>query len=146
MSLKKDSVLSVKPVSLLKSSVSVDSFLKKANVFAVVGVSTNTSKYGYKVYMDLKKSGYSVFPVNPKHDFIGDDMCYSSLSELPLKPDVVVFVVPPSVVLSLLPECLSLKIDKVWLQPGAESQAVIDYCKSNSIACLHDQCIMLSHK
>ncbi len=33
----------------------IKEFLKKGNVFAVVGVSRNPEKYGHQVYKDLKK-------------------------------------------------------------------------------------------
>ena len=33
----------------------IKEFLKKENVFAVVGVSRNPAKYGHQVYKDLRK-------------------------------------------------------------------------------------------
>ena len=35
-------------------------------VWAVVGVSTNPAKWGYRLYTALKASGYRVYPVNPR--------------------------------------------------------------------------------
>ena len=43
----------------------VDQFLD-SGVFAVVGVSTNREKYGYRVYQDLKRGGYTAYAVNPR--------------------------------------------------------------------------------
>ena len=38
----------------------INDFLRKENVFAVIGVSRNPAKYGHQVYKDLKKAGYVV--------------------------------------------------------------------------------------
>ncbi len=122
----------------------IDRFINKNNIFAVVGVSRDETKYGRKVYNDLKKAGYSVYPINPKLESIAREKCYSSLKDLPVIPDVVSFIVPPNVTEILMVECHNLNIKKIWLQPGSESEKVISYCKNNDIECLHDQCILLN--
>ncbi|MFP4117971.1 MAG: CoA-binding protein [Candidatus Woesearchaeota archaeon] len=120
-------------------------FFRKDNLFAVVGVSQDTSKYGRIVYDDLKKNGYKVTGVNPNVDTIEGEKIHNSLEEMTDKaPDVVVFVVPPKVVESYLETCKGMGIDKIWLQPGSESQKAIDFCENNDIRCLHDRCIMLN--
>ena len=128
----------------MKQQTLIEKFIDKNNIFAVVGVSNDKTKYGRKVFDDLKRFGYEVYPVNPKIEFISKDKCYLTLKDLPAKPDVVSFVVPSKVVENLIVECKKLGIDKVWLQPGSESEKVLDYCKNNNIECLHNQCIMLN--
>ena len=59
----------------------IKDLLRKENVFAVIGVSSNPEKYGHQVYKDLKEAGYTVYPVNPNLDEVLGDKCYSSLSE-----------------------------------------------------------------
>ena len=119
-------------------------FIDKNNVFAVVGVSRDKSKYGRKVFDDLKKFGYEVYPINSKVDHISKYPCYADIKDLPVKPDVISFVVPPEIVEKLIIECKKLNINKVWLQSGSESKKTIDYCKENNIECLHNRCILLS--
>jgi predicted CoA-binding protein len=51
----------------------ITDFLRKQNVFAVVGVSKNPAKYGHQVYLDLKEAGYVVYAVNPTIDEILGD-------------------------------------------------------------------------
>jgi predicted CoA-binding protein len=91
----------------------INDFLKKENVFAVVGVSKNPAKYGHQVYKDLKEAGYVVYPVNPNIDEVLGDRCYHSLSELPKKPDVVDIVVPPKVTEKIVEECKELEIESM---------------------------------
>jgi len=117
-------------------------FLNKKNIIAVVGASRDPEKYGYRVYKDLREAGYKVYPVNPSADEILGDKCYSSLESLPVKPDVVDFVVPPKVTEETVRTCKRLGITKLWMQPGSESQTAIKFCVDNNIDVIHGICIM----
>ena len=124
----------------------IKEFLRKENVFAVVGVSSNPEKYGHQVYKDLKEAGYTVYPVNPHLDEILGERCYQSLSELPEKPQVVDTVVPPAVTEEIVKECKELGIERVWMQPGSESEKAIDFCNRNKIKVVHDMCVMVKRR
>ena len=122
-----------------------DEFFDKKNVYAVVGASKDRNKYGNKVLRDLVSAGYKAVPVNPKEREIEELTCFENLRQAG-KIDVVIFVVPQSVTETVLEEVKSLKIKKVWMQPGSESESAIDFCKKNGIECIHSMCIMLSRK
>jgi predicted CoA-binding protein len=124
----------------------IKDFLRKENVYAVVGVSRKPAKYGHQVYKDLKEGGYVVYPVNPNIDEVLGDRCYHSLSELPEKPDVVDIVVPPKVTEKIVEECKELGIERVWMQPGSESEHAICFCEENSIKVVHDVCVMVKRR
>ena len=124
----------------------LNDFLRKQNVFAVVGVSRNPAKYGHQVYKDLKEAGYVVYAVNPNIDEVLGDRCYHSLSELPEMPDVVDTVVPPSVTEKTVEECREIGIEKVWMQPGSESEHAIRFCEENGIKVVHDVCVMVKRR
>ncbi len=130
----------------VKTEDLVGKFLDPDNVFAVVGVSRNKEKYGYKVYHDLKIAGYEVFPVNPNLSSVDGEKCYPSLASLPKVPDVLSVVVPPSVTEKVVKEAADVGIRKVWMQPGSESEAAIDFCLSHDILVLHDMCIMIKRR
>ncbi|MHA1238098.1 MAG: CoA-binding protein [Candidatus Odinarchaeia archaeon] len=122
----------------------ISEFLKKTNVYAVIGVSRNPEKYGYKVYKDLKNAGYEVYAVNPNVSEVLGDKCYPTLKDLPRKPDVVNTVVPPKITEKIVRECYKLGIDKVWMQPGSESEDAINFCKNHGIKVVHGICIMVT--
>jgi len=124
----------------------IKKFVDKKNIFAVVGASRNPKKYGYKLYKDLKESGYEVYPVNPKAEDILGDKCYPGLEYLPIKPDVVDIVVPPKVTEEIVKTCKKLGITKIWMQPGSESGKAIRFCENNSIEVVHSVCVMLERK
>ncbi|MDH5460852.1 MAG: CoA-binding protein [Candidatus Bathyarchaeota archaeon] len=121
-------------------------FLNKRNVFAVVGASRDPEKYGHQVYKDLRTAGYEVYPVNPKAEEILGDRCYADIEDLPRKPDVVDFVVPPEIAGRTLETCLKLGVTSVWLQPGSESEKAIKFCKDHGIKVVHGVCVMVERR
>ena len=112
--------------------------------FAIVGATKNTKKYGYEIFKNLTGRGYEVYPVNPKLKELEGVKCYSSLSDIPVKVGVVDFVVPPEVTEPTLKECKRLGLDRIWLQPGSESEAAIAFCHENNLKVVHSVCVMLS--
>ncbi len=128
----------------MKMDDMIDDFLDISNTFAVVGVSRDITKYGRKVFKMLKMKGFKVMPINPNTDLIGDDKCYPDLRSLPMKPDVVCFVIPPDIVRKMLADLDGMGVRKVWMQPGSESDETIRMCKEKGIDCVHDECIVVS--
>jgi predicted CoA-binding protein len=121
-------------------------FLNKRNVFAVVGASRDPEKYGHQVYKDLRTAGYEVYPVNPKAEEILGDRCYADIGELPKRPDIVDFVVPPEIAERILETCSKLGVMRVWLQPGSESENAIRFCKDHGINVVHGVCVMIERR
>lgn len=117
-------------------------FLSQEN-WAVVGVSSDPEKYGNKVYFKLKKAGYNVFAINPKLDQISGDLCYSNLSALPLVPDAISVVVPPKVTEEIIDDCAKLGIQRVWMQPGSESEKAIQKSHKYDLKLVHNQCVLI---
>ena len=112
--------------------------------FAVVGATDNPEKYGYQILESLNKRDYEVYPVNPRLEKIEGIKCYANLSDLPVKVDVVDFVVPPSATEVILRECLELGLDRIWLQPGSESEAAIKFCEDNNLKVIYNVCVMMN--
>ena len=102
-------------------------FLDLKNHFAVVGVSKDPQKYGHQIYRDLRTAKLKVYPINPTADEVLGDKCYPTIEVLPVKPDVVDTVVPPKITEEIVKTCEKLGINKVWTQPGSESDAAIDF-------------------
>jgi predicted CoA-binding protein len=110
---------------------------------AVVGATDNLEKYGSIIYRDLKGRGYQVLAVNPVRDEVDGDPCYPSLHELPGRPDVIDFVVPPDVGLRVARTAVQLGLDNIWLQPGAESPELVGFLEASGLAYQYDACIMV---
>lgn len=109
---------------------------------AIVGATDNPAKFGHIIYKNLKRKGFRLFPVNPNRKIIEQDQVYPSLAEIPEKPTIVNFVVPPEVTLAMLKQCLDLDLTNVWLQPGTTSPAVMHFLQQNHFNYL-TACIMV---
>ena len=112
--------------------------------FAVVGATDNPDKYGHQILVNLRKRDYEVYPVNPRLTTIEGMKCYATLADLPVKVDVVDFVVPPSATEAILKECVEQGLNCIWLQPGSESEAAIDFCHKNNLKVIHGVCVMMN--
>jgi hypothetical protein len=94
--------------------------------WAVVGANNNKEKFGYKIFKFMDGTGvFKVYPVNPGLTEVLGHKCYATLKDLPVKPDVVDFVVPPKAGEQVIRECAELGIKNVWLQPGADAPSVV---------------------
>jgi predicted CoA-binding protein len=93
---------------------------------AVIGASQDRRKYGNKAVRAYLETGYTVFPVNPRETSIEGLRAYHSLAEIPDPIDFVSLYVPPAVGLKLLPEIAEKSPREVWLNPGSESDDLIE--------------------
>jgi predicted CoA-binding protein len=117
--------------------------IKKDAIIAVVGVSSDSDKYGNKVFFNLLDKNFDVMAVHPDGGSVSGYRRYRKLSELPRTPDVVVLVVKPEVGLKIVEECAQIGIKKLWMQPGSESQEAIELCKKKNIEVVSSDCIMV---
>lgn len=115
----------------------------KLQPWAVVGASQDREKYGNIIYRDLKNAGYRVYGVNPKLETIEGDPCYPNIASLPEKPAVVNLVVPPQATLQVIEDCKQAGIERVWFQPGSESDEAIAKAESYGMTVLANACIMI---
>lgn len=115
--------------------------------WALVGASQNKKKYGNIIFRYLKNNtDYTLYPVNPKIEEVEGQTCYPSLTALPIKPEVVNLVVPPSVCREVVKEGIQLGIKHFWMQPGAEDKEAIEMIKKEGLSVIHGACVMAELK
>ena len=98
--------------------------------WAVAGDVLNTSKYAYKILDCLKRDGFNTVGVNPSAE---SESVYKSLSDIPYKVEVLDLCINPFKGIKIVKEAQKLKIDKILIQPGAESAEILDFCRANGI-------------
>ncbi|MGZ8899932.1 MAG: CoA-binding protein [Limisphaerales bacterium] len=92
---------------------------------AVIGASSDRSKWGNKSVRAYQQRGYTVYPVNPTEETVEGLAVYKTMGDLPERPDTVTVYVRPQILLKLLPEIAAKGCDELWLNPGTESDAVL---------------------
>ncbi len=113
--------------------------------FAVVGASTDRSKYGNKVLRCYKQNNLEVVPINPTAAEVEGLPAYPDLAAAPGKFDGVSIITPPPVTERVVNDALHIGIKNIWMQPGAESDSAIEAAEAagaNVIA--HGPCILVS--
>ncbi|MCC5911613.1 MAG: CoA-binding protein [Clostridiaceae bacterium] len=113
-------------------------------VWAVIGVTPDTEKFGYKIYKKLKDHNYKVYGINPKYDEVEGDKIYASLKDLPEKPECVDMVVGPKVSKSVLKEIKEAGIEYVWFQPGTFDEEVIDLAEEYNLNIVYYDCVLVA--
>src|SRR5678815_741072 len=104
-----------------------------AKVVAVVGASNNRRKFGNRALRAYREQGYTVVPINPHEREIEGLTAYPSVLDVPGQIDMASFYVPPEIGERVIEEVAAKRIPEVWLNPGAESDALIARARALSL-------------
>jgi predicted CoA-binding protein len=101
---------------------------------AILGASADRAKFGNKSVRAHLRCGYEVYPVNPKAASIEGLAAYPSLRDIPAgRLDRISVYLPPSVVLTLLPEIALAQAGEVWFNPGSETRDLLESARDLGI-------------
>lgn len=92
---------------------------------AILGASTDPSKFGHKAVLAYVQQGYTVWPVNPREATVAGLVAFPDVASLPGRPDVVSVYLPPKILLGVLPALAARGCDELWLNPGTDSEEVV---------------------
>jgi predicted CoA-binding protein len=113
---------------------------------AVVGLSDNPSKPSNYVPTYMQQHGYRIVPVNPKVENVLGERSYSSLSDLPMKPDVVNVFRLPKFIPGIVDEMLGLGFENIWVQLGIINLDAAAKAEAGGMRVVMDRCIMMEHR
>jgi hypothetical protein len=109
--------------------------------WAVVGVSGNKEKFGYKIWKILKENEYTAYGVSPNYEELEGEKIYPALSQLPEKVDVIDMVVPPRISMGVLVEAKENGIEYIFFQPGTYNSEVIAKAEELGLNYLTGDCV-----
>ena len=101
-----------------------------SKVVAVIGASSNRNKFGNRAVRAFQQQGYTVVPINPHEAEVEGLKSYASVLDVPGAIDMASFYLPPEIGLQVIDEVARKGIPEVWLNPGAESDALIARAKA----------------
>ena len=102
-------------------------------VVAVIGASNDRQKFGNRAVRAYLEQGYTVVPINPHETEIEGLKAYASILDVPGGVDMASFYVPPDVGEAIIADVARKGVAEVWLNPGAESDALVARARSLSI-------------
>ena len=94
-------------------------------VVAVVGASSDRRKFGNRAVRAFQQQGYTVVPINPHEAEVEGLKAYASVLDVPGPVDMASLYVPPEIGELVIEEIARKGIAEVWVNPGAESDALI---------------------
>jgi uncharacterized protein len=100
---------------------------------AVVGASSDRRKFGNKALRAFRAEGYTVFAINPNEEAVEGLQTYASVLDVPGPIDMATVYVQPEIAESLLPEFEKKTIPEIWINPGAESDALMAEAKRRKL-------------
>jgi len=104
-----------------------------SKVVAVIGASSNRQKFGNRAVRAFTRQGYTVVPIHPHEREVEGLKAYGSVLDVPGPIDMASFYVPPAIGERVIEEVARKRIPEVWLNPGAESDALVARARALSI-------------
>ena len=96
---------------------------------AVVGASSDRTKFGNKALRAFQAEGHTVIPINPNELEVEGLKTYASVLDVPYAIDMATVYVQPEIAQQLLAEFEKKKIPEIWINPGAESDDLVAEAK-----------------
>lgn len=123
----------------------IDAIFKPARI-AVVGASNDARKIGHQVLKNIIEGGYQgeIFPINPSADQVLGHKAFASLSQVPLRIDLVIIAIPAPLVLSAMEECARCQVQAVAVITSGfgEVGKIAEELKLKEIADKHNMALL----
>ncbi len=87
---------------------------------AVIGASSNRSKFGNRALRAYERQGYTVLAINPNEREVEGHATYASVLDVPGPIDIATVYVPAAVGVEVMEQLAQKGVPEVWLNPGAD--------------------------
>lgn len=119
--------------------------LTDASTIAMVGASSNPERESNGIMRQLQKKGYKVIPVNPRETEVLGERAYASLSDIPVKVDIVDVFRKPEDTPPIADEAIKIGAKAIWLQEGISNEETATRARGGGILAVMDACIAATH-
>jgi predicted CoA-binding protein len=113
---------------------------------AVIGLSEDSAKPSHYVSAYMQQHGYKLYPINPSISDVLGEKSYASLSDLPIKPDIVNVFRLPKFIPAIVDEMIKLGLPNLWVQQGIVNREAAARAEAAGIHVVMDHCIMVEHR
>ena len=125
--LSKSFYINKKEIQVLKN---IHFNVHAGEMIAIVGASSDRSKYGNIAVRSYLEAGYEVFPVHPKETEIEGLKVYPSVAEIPVPLDRVSVYLPPQTGMKVIEQIAQKGTKELFLNPGSESDELVAKARS----------------
>jgi len=114
--------------------------LVRATTIAVVGASRDSNKAGGSVPAGLQARGFRIIPINPFADTLFGERVYRSLSEVPVKIDMVDVFRPAADAPEIARQAVAVGAKALWLQLDIRSEEARRIAEAAGLDYVEDEC------
>jgi uncharacterized protein len=114
--------------------------LERAVTIAVVGASRDPDKAGGSVPAGLQQRGFRIIPINPFADTLFGERVYRSLSEVPVKIDLVDVFRPAADAPEIARQAVAVGAKALWLQLDIRSEEARRIAEAAGLDFVEDEC------
>lgn len=93
--------------------------------FAIIGASSNRSRFSNKAIRALKNQVKAIYPVHLSESTIEELKCYHSIEEIPVRPDIISIYLSEDKLLPILENIEAKGTGEIWLNPGTDTTTVM---------------------
>ena len=130
----------------MPTSKEVEEILEESKTIAVVGLSPKEERDSNRVTRYMIEAGYEIIPVNPTCDQILGLKSYYSLSEVPVKIDIVDIFRKLEAVPGIVDEAIKIGAKTIWMQENIVHNGAARTAKEAGLKVVMNKCIMVEHK
>ena len=114
--------------------------LETATTIAVVGASRDPDKAGGSVPFGLQQRGFRISPINPFAETLFGERVYRSLSEVPVKIDLVDVFRPAKDAPEIARQAVAIGAKALWLQLDIRSDEARRIAEAAGMDYVEDEC------
>src|SRR4051794_16981127 len=129
----------------MNSSETIKSILDQCKTIAVVGLSSNPGRPSHGVAGYMKRSGYKIIPVNPNETEVHGEKAYASLSDVPVKVDLVDIFRRSEDAGAIVDDAIKVGAKAVWLQEGVIDVQAAERAEKAGLMVVMDRCWLKDH-
>jgi hypothetical protein len=115
-------------------------------VWAIVGLGNNPDRAAFGVAKLLQDKGHQIIPVYPRAEEVHGQMGYKTLSEIPIKVDVVDCFVNSSLVGKVVDEAIAIGAKAVWLQLDVIDEAAVARAQAAGLITVMNRCPAIEYR
>jgi predicted CoA-binding protein len=128
----------------MNEPAAIAEILRTARTIAVVGLTTRAWRPAYEVAGYLLRAGYTVIPVGPCPEVLGQKG-YPDLHSVPVPIDLVDIFRRSDRVRPHIEEAIEVGARAVWLQVGIRDPEAERLAESAGLIVVADRCAMVEH-
>ncbi|KIJ18461.1 hypothetical protein PAXINDRAFT_175136 [Paxillus involutus ATCC 200175] len=118
----------------MATSIEKQKFFLTHKKYAVVGASTDQSKWGTKILQWYIARNMDVTPLHPTNGELEGLKTVKSIDELPSPKETALSIITPGkITIRILEQAKAQGVPAIWIQPGAADKDCVEYITNNGM-------------